>query len=82
MTSDSGQIVDSGQPAESKDAKRESKRRLKSITRRFPDRFSDEQVDQIRGRVARSVALGGNLAKVELPNGIGPDFDPRAMSNG
>ncbi|HET7055958.1 MAG TPA: hypothetical protein VFI12_05810 [Thermomicrobiales bacterium] len=56
--------------------------RLAAITSRFPDRFTGEQVDQIRRRVARSVTLGANLAKVELPNGIGPNFDPRAMANG
>ena len=57
-------------------------RRVVAITSRFPNRFTDEQVDQIRRRVARSVTLGANLAKVELPNGIGPHFDPRAMANG
>jgi hypothetical protein len=82
MTSDSSQVGDGDRPAESKEAKREIKRRLKSITHRFPDRFSNEQVDQIRSRVARSVTLGANLVKVDLPNGTSPDFDPRAMSNG
>ena len=82
MTADSSQVAGDGKPAESPVAKREIKRRVKSIKRRFPDRFSDEQVDQIRGRVARSITLGGNLAEVELPNGTGPNFDPRAMSNG
>jgi hypothetical protein len=57
-------------------------RRLAAITNRFPDRFTDEQVDQIRRRIARSVTLGANLARVDLPNGIGPNFDPRAMANG
>jgi hypothetical protein len=57
-------------------------RRLAAITSRFPDRFTDEQVDQIRRRVARSVTLGANLARVDLPNGIGPNFDPRAIANG
>ena len=57
-------------------------RRLAAITSRFPDRFTDEQVDQIRHRIARSVTLGANLAKVDLPNGIGPNFDPRAMAKG
>jgi hypothetical protein len=82
MTSDSSQVVDGERPAESKETKREIKRRLKSIMKRFPDRFSDEQVDEIRGRVARSITLGSNLTRVDLPNGTGPDFDPRAMSNG
>lgn len=81
MTADSSKMAEDGHSAESKDAKREIKRRLKAIQRRFPDRFSDKQVDEIRSRVARSVALGANLAKLDLPNGIGPDFDPRAMSN-
>jgi hypothetical protein len=55
---------------------------MKAITHRFSDRFSDEQVGQIRGRVARSITLGANLKKVDLPNGTSPAFDPRAMSNG
>jgi hypothetical protein len=56
--------------------------RMTAIASRFPDRFTAEQFDQIRRRVARSVTLGANLARVELPNGIGPNFDPRAMANG
>ena len=82
MTSDSSQVVDGGRPAESKESKREIKRRLKAITKRFPDRFSDEQIAQIRARVDRSITLGANLGKIDFPNGTGPDFDPRAMSNG
>jgi hypothetical protein len=74
-------MAGNGHSAESKDAKREIKRRKKSIQRRFPDRFSDKQVDEIRSRVARSVMLGANLARLDLPNGIGPDFDPRGMSD-
>ena len=81
MTADSSQMAGNGLSAESKDAKREIKRRMKSIQRRFPDRFSDKQVDEIRSRVARSVTLGANLARLDLPNGIGPDFDPRGMSD-
>ena len=81
MTADSSQMAGNGHSAESKDAKREIKRRMKSIQRRFPDRFSDKQVDEIRSRVARSVTLGANLARLDLPNGIGPDFDPRGMSD-
>jgi hypothetical protein len=69
-------------PADPTDHDAVIERRVTSITSRFPDRFTDGQVDQIRRRVARSVTLGANLAKVELPNGIGPNFDPRAMANG
>ena len=69
-------------PADPTDHDATVERRLAAVTSRFPDRFTDEQVDQIRRRVARSVTLGANLARVELPNGIGPNFDPRAIANG
>ena len=57
----------------------ESQRRLDAITQRFPDRFSDEQIEQIRARVTRSIALGQTLASHRLPNGIDPHFYPRPI---
>ena len=56
-------------------------RRLATITSRFPDRFSPAQVDEIRKRVERSIALGNTLRNVHLPNSTGPGFDTRARSD-
>jgi hypothetical protein len=59
----------------------EGSRRLAAVLTRFPDRFDSAQVEEIRRRIDRSVALAGRLSKVDLPNGVGPEFDPRSMPN-
>jgi hypothetical protein len=56
-------------------------RRLTAIDRRFPDRFSAEQVEEIRDRVRKSIEHGVKLTEQYLANGVGPDFDPRAMAH-
>jgi hypothetical protein len=57
----------------------ESKRRLGELTSRFPDRFSEEQIGEIRGRIERSVNLGRSLRQAELGNGDGPDLIVTAL---
>jgi hypothetical protein len=59
----------------------EVERRLTAIGNRFPNRFSPEQVEEIRNRVRKSVEQGVKLTEQHLANGVGPDFDPRAMSH-
>lgn len=59
----------------------EVERRLAAITNQFPDRFSPAQIEEIRARVERSVALGTTLRGIHLPNATGLWFDPRAMSS-
>ena len=59
----------------------EVEHRLTAIDSRFPDRFSPEQVEEIRNRVRKSIEHGVKLTGQHLANGIGPDFDPRAMSH-
>ncbi len=81
MTADSSQGAADGQPGDSPPSAKEVKRRMKAILRRFPDRFSADQEDEIRRRVARSITLGEKLGAIDLPNGTGPNFDPRAMTN-
>jgi hypothetical protein len=58
----------------------EIERRLAAIVERFPERFSSEQIDEIRDRISKSIAFGTTLAGQHLANGIGTTFDPRAMS--
>ena len=55
-------------------------RRLSTILTRFPDRFSPGQIDEIRERLTKSIGFGATLAGQHLANGIGPNFDPRAMN--
>jgi hypothetical protein len=59
----------------------EIQRRLDAIVGRFPDRFSPDQIEQIRDRVARSIGFGARLRQTQLANGTGPWFDPRAMTD-
>lgn len=56
-------------------------RRMTAILARFPDRFSDEQMSQIRRRVARSIELGLKLRSVDLANSVHPYFDARAYAD-
>ena len=55
--------------------------RLATILARFPDRFSPEQVNEIRERLIKSIDFGATLSGQHLANGIGPNFDPRAMNS-
>ena len=59
----------------------EVERRLSAIARRFPERFSPEQADEIRERVIKSIDLGSKLSAQVLENGVSPHFDPRVMSH-
>ena len=60
----------------------EVERRLATITNRFPDRFSPAQIEEIRARVERSIALGNTLRGMSTcPTPPASGFDPRAMSS-
>lgn len=54
---------------------------MTAILARFPDRFSDEQMSQIRRRVARSIELGLKLRSVDLANSVHPYLDARAYAD-
>ena len=58
----------------------EVERRLQVIRERYPDRFDDEALKGIRSSVERSVTAGEALRACDLPNDVGPHFDPRGMS--
>jgi hypothetical protein len=63
----------------------ETERRLGLITSRFPNRFSEAQIGEVRARIERSVNLGRSLRAAELGSGDGPDLiltalPPRAES--
>ena len=64
------------------DRDQEIDRRLAAILTRFPDRFSDEQIAQIRKRLGNAIGQGTKLRQTELGNSIGPQFDPRAYADG
>lgn len=85
MTSDPKQVQGGNEPehqdAGAGDPAPEIERRLAAIRERFPDRFSPEQIEEIRNRVARSVALGVSLSGRLFPNATGPNFDPRATAD-
>jgi hypothetical protein len=57
----------------------ETERRLELLTARFPDRFSERQVGEIRTRIERSIGLGRSLRTAELRNGDGPDLTVTAL---
>lgn len=59
----------------------EVERRMAAILARFPDRLSDEQIGQIRERVARSVTHGLKLRATHLANNVHPYFDARAYAD-
>lgn len=52
----------------------ETQQRLALITSRFPDRFDDALLAQIRSRTERSIKLGQSLRATTLANGVGPDL--------
>ena len=54
--------------------------RLGTITRRYPGRFTDEQVELIRKRIRRSMALAAEMRAHPLTNADGPTFSPIAMN--
>ena len=57
----------------------ETERRLGQLTSRFPDRFSEHQIGEVRARIERSVNLGRLLRAAELGNGDGPDLIVTAL---
>ena len=57
----------------------ETERRLALLTSRFPDRFSEAQIGEIRARIERSINLGRSLRAVELGNGDGSDLVVTAL---
>jgi hypothetical protein len=57
----------------------EMERRMALLTSRFPERFSEAQIGEIRARIERSVTLGRSLRAVELGNGVGPELVVTAL---
>lgn len=53
---------------------RETEQRLALIASRFPNRFDEAQLGQIRERIKRTIKLGRSLRKATLSNGDGPDL--------
>jgi hypothetical protein len=64
-------------PDEAEDASlsMETEQRQALITSRFPGRFSEEQNEEIRSRIQRSIRLGQSLRTTTLANGEGPDLN-------
>lgn len=62
------------------DVATEVERRLTVIRDQYRERFTDEEFEGIRANIERSVTAGLKLRACELPNEVGPHFDPRAMS--
>jgi hypothetical protein len=58
---------------------RETDERLAQIHSRFPNRFDEAQIGEIRARIVRSINLGRSLRKAELSNGEGPDLVVTAL---
>jgi hypothetical protein len=63
-----------------RDISAEVERRLQALRAQYADRFTEDQFSGIRTNIERSVTAGSKLHDCELPNEIGPDFDPRAMT--
>lgn len=52
----------------------EMERRLALITARYPDRFDETQIGQIRKQVERTIRLSRTLHTVKLANGDSPEL--------